>query len=73
MVQQIWVNIGSGNDFFPDDTKIISLNNVDLSSVSSVTSMSGKLLKRYLNHQSLELAWKLLIQAFIKISQGPMS
>ena len=29
--------------------------------------------KRYHNHQSLRLAWKLLIQNFIQISQGSMS
>ena len=38
-----------------------------------MTLVWGQFWQRYLSHQSLKLVWKLFIQNFSKISQGPMS
>ena len=49
----------------------ITWTNVDWSSTKS--SVLGQFHKRCFNHQSLKSAWKLRIENFIQISQGPMS
>ena len=40
---------------------------------SPMTITCGQFHKRYLSHQWVKLAWKLLINIFVQISQGPMS
>ena len=70
IVTKTWVNIGSGNGLVPSPT------NVDWSSVrSSDIHLRPNFTRETsnLSHLSLKLAWKLLIQDFNQVSQGPMS
>ena len=70
--RQICVNIGSGNGLLPDGTKPLPEPMLTDHHWSPVTFISGQYHQRCLNHQSLKSVWKLHIQYFIQISQGPM-
>ena len=73
MVTKIWVNIGSGSGLLPDGTKPLPEPMLTDHQQSPVTLILGQFHKRCLNHQSLKCVWKLHVQNFIQVSQGPMS
>ena len=70
MTTEIWVNIGSGTGLLPDGTNPSS--EPMLISHQHIRS-SDIYLRAISRHQSLKLAWKLLIQNFTGIFQRPMS
>ena len=69
----ICVNIGSSNGLVPDGTKPLPEPMLTYHQQGPVAFIWVQFYKRCLSHQSLKLAWKLLIQIFVQISQGPMS
>ena len=52
MTTEIWVNIGSGNDLLPDDTKLLPEPMLTDHQWSPVTLILGQFHKRCRNYQS---------------------
>ena len=73
MATDIWVNIGSGNGLMIDGTKPLPEPTLIYHQWGPVSITWELFHKWYRSHQSQRLAWKLLIQNCIQISQGPMS
>ena len=71
----IWFNNASGNGLLPDGTKPLPEPMLTNHQWGPVRSCDNHMRhhKRYLSHQLLNLAWKLLIWIFSQIPQGPMS
>ena len=73
MASEILVNIGSGNGLVPNGAKPIPEPVLTYHQWGPATFIWGQFHKKYLIYQELKLAWNLLFQNFIHISQGPMS
>ena len=70
MATKIWINIGLGNDLFPDCTKPLPEPMLTGHQWSPVTSILGKFHERCLNHQSLNLAWNYMSKISFKFARG---
>ena len=69
MVTEIWVNTDSGKGLLPNDTKPLPETMLTNHQWGPATSESNS--QEIPQWASLKLAWKLILQIYIQISQGP--
>ena len=68
------VSIGPGNGLFPDGTKPLPEPKLTYHPWYPMRIMIWRQYhNKYLNHQLLNLAWKLLVYNLIQITKGPIS
>ena len=73
MTTWIWINVGSGNGLLPDGNNPLPEPLLTYRHNAMTFTRWVFHNKRYLSHQSLKLAWKLLIWNATLISQGPIN